>query len=118
MTDFFDFVNVPWATPPSPPQQVKTLPCVMEALNSVAISPNPAPAGGQATLTLSLSKNAIQNVTVSLSSDQPNVVPSNTQIANGTSSATLTITVPSGITSLTITGSIAGIPVSATVPVQ
>lgn len=118
MTEFFDFVNVPWASPPSPPQQVKTLPCIMEALSSVAVSPNPAPAGGQATLTLTLSKNAIQNVTVALSSDQPNVVPSAAQIANGTPSTTLNITVPSGITSLTITGSIAGIPVSTTLPVQ
>jgi phospholipase C len=118
MAEFFDFVNVPWATPPTPPQQAKTLPCVMEALNSVAISPNPAPAGGQAMLTLSLSKNAIQNVKVSLSSDQPNVVPPNTQIANGTSSVTLNIPVPSGVTSLTVTGSITGIPVSTTVPVQ
>lgn len=118
MTEFFDFVNVPWATPPSPPRQVKTLACIMEALNSVTVSPNPAPAGGQATLTLTLSKNAIQNVNVALSSDQPNVVPATTQIANGTSSTTLNISVPSGISSLTITGSIAGIPVSTTVPVQ
>jgi hypothetical protein len=65
-----------------------------------------------------LSKNAIQNVTVALSSDQPNVVPPSTQIANGTSSTTLNISVPSGITSLTITGSIAGISASTTVPVQ
>ena len=27
MTEFFDFVNVPWATPPTPPVQKKTLPC-------------------------------------------------------------------------------------------
>ena len=118
MAEFFDFMNVPWATPPNPPQQVKSLPCIMEALNSITVSPNPAPAGGQATVSLSLSKNAIQNVTVALSSDRPNVVPPSTQIANGTSSTTLNISVPSGITSLTITGSIAGISASTTVPVQ
>lgn len=27
MTEFFDFVNVPWATPPSPPAQNTTAPC-------------------------------------------------------------------------------------------
>jgi hypothetical protein len=118
MTEFFDFVNVPWATPPTTPQQVRNLPCVMAALNAVTISPNPAPAGGQAAVTFSLSKNAIQNLTVALSSDQPNVVPPTAQIANGTSSTTLNITVPSGINLLTITGTIAGIPVTATVPVQ
>jgi hypothetical protein len=118
MTEFFDFINVPWATPPSPPKQVKSLPCIMEALNSITVSPNPAPAGGQATVSFSLSKNAIQNVAVALSSDQPNVLPPTTQIAIGTSSTTLNISVPSGITSITITGSIAGIPVSTIVPVQ
>src|SRR5204863_336230 len=50
MTEFFDFVNVPWATPPTPPNQLHNLPCIMEALNSVTISPNPAPAGGQASV--------------------------------------------------------------------
>jgi phospholipase C len=118
MTEFFDFVNVPLAAPPSPPTQLKGMPCVLEALNAVTISPNPAPAGTQATVTLSLSKNAIQNVTVSLSSSSSGVVPPSTQIAIGTSSTTLTISVPTGITSLTITGSIGGIPVSGTVPVQ
>jgi phospholipase C len=29
MTEFFDFVNVPWATPPSPPVQNTTAPCVL-----------------------------------------------------------------------------------------
>jgi phospholipase C len=118
MTEFFDFVNVPLAIPPTPPAQLKNMPCVLEALDAVTISPNPAAAGGQATVTLSLSKNAIQNVTVTLSSSSSGVVPPSAQIANGTSSATLNITVPTGITSLTITGSIAGIPVSGTVPVQ
>jgi len=118
MTEFFDFVNVPRATPPAPPTQLKNMPCVLEALNAATISPNPAPAGGQATVTLSLSKNAIQNVTVSLSSSSSGVVPPSAQIANGTSSTTFTITVPTGITSLTITGSIGGIPVGGTVPVQ
>jgi phospholipase C len=118
MTEFFDFVNVPLATPPTPPAQLKNLPCVLEALNAVTISPNPASAGGQATVTLSLSKNAIQNVTVSLSSSSSGVVPASAPIAVGTSLATFNITVPTGITSLTITGSIGGIPVSGTVPVQ
>jgi phospholipase C len=118
MTEFFDFANVPWAAPPTPPNQVKNMACVLEALNAVTISPNPAPAGGQATVTWSLAKNAIQDTTVSLSSNPSGVVPPSAVIANGTSSTTLTITVPTGITSLTITGSIAGIPVSGTVPVQ
>ncbi len=118
MTEFFDFVNVPRGTPPAPPTQLKNMPCVLEALNAATISPNPAPAGGQATVTLSLSKNAIQNVTVSLSSSSSGVVPPSAQIANGTSSTTFPITVPTGITSLTITGSIGGIPVGGTVPVQ
>jgi phospholipase C len=118
MTEFFDFANVPWATPPTPPTQLKTMPCVLEALNGVTISPNPAPAGGQATVTLSLAKPAIQNVTVSLSSSSGAVMPSSAQIANGTSSTTFTINVPTGITSLTITGTIGGIPVSGTVQVQ
>ena len=118
MTEFFDFVNVPWATPPTPPQQVKNLPCVLEVLSAITIAPNPAPAGGQATVTLSLAKNAIQNTTVALSSSPTGVVPPNATIANGTSSTTVPINVPSGITSLTVTGSIGGIPVSATVPVQ
>ena len=117
MTEFFDFVNVPWATPPTPPNQLRNLPCIMEALNSVTISPNPAPAGGQATVTLTLVKNAIQNLTVNLLADSPNVVPATAQIANGTSSATVNITVPTGVTSLTVTGAIGGIPVSGTVPV-
>jgi phospholipase C len=118
MSEFFDFVNVPWATPPTPPNQVRNLPCILEALNAVTIAPNPAPAGGQATITLSLSKNAIQNLMVNLSADSPNIVPATAQIANGTSSATVNITVPTGVTSLTVTGAIGGIPVSGTVPVQ
>lgn len=118
MSEFFDFVNVPFATPPTPPNQLLNLPCILEALSSVTISPNPAPAGGQATVTLSLAKNAIQNLTVNLTADSPNVVPATTPIAIGTSSATVNITVPSGVTSLTVTGVIGGIPVSGTVPVQ
>ncbi len=118
MTEFFDFVKVPWSTPPTPPRQLQNMGCVLEALNAVTILPNPAIAGGQATVTLSLVKNAIQNTTVDLSSSPPGVLPPSAVIANGTASTTLNITVPSGTTSLTITGSIGGIPVSTTVPVQ
>jgi phospholipase C len=118
MTEFFDFTNVPWATPPTTSKQDRSMPCLVETLNAVTITPNPAPAGGQATVTFSLAKNTIQDITVSLSSNPPGVVPSSATIANGTSSTTLTITVPGGITSLTITGVIGGIPVSGTVPVQ
>lgn len=118
MTEFFDFVNVPWSTPPTPPVQPQNMPCVLEALNGVSIMPNPAPAGGQATLILSLAHNAIQNTTISLSSIPSGVVPSSAAIANGASSTSLTVNVPSGITSLTITGVIGGIPVSGTVPVR
>ena len=32
MTEFFDFVNVPWATPPSPPVQPTNGPCYMNKL--------------------------------------------------------------------------------------
>ena len=118
MSEFFDFVNVPWATPPTPPQQVRNLPCILEALSAVTISPNPAPAGGQATVTFGLSKNALQNLTIAVSSNPTNLLPSTAQIATGTSSTTLNITVPAGITSLTVTGSVGGIPVTGTVPVQ
>jgi phospholipase C len=118
MTEFFDFVNVPWATPPKPPVQVQNLPCVLGALNAVTIAPSPAPAGGHATVTLSLAKNALQTMTVSLSSNPAGVTPSSAIIANGTPSTSLMINVPTGITSLTITGAIGGIPVSGTVPVQ
>jgi hypothetical protein len=92
--------------------------CVLETLSGITVSPNPAPAGGQATVTLSLSKAAIQDVTVLLSSDSPNVVPPSAVIANTTSSTSFNINVPTGISSLTITGTIGGIPVSGTVPVQ
>jgi phospholipase C len=34
MTEFFDFVNVPWAIPPSPPSQPDTLPCDRSMLPS------------------------------------------------------------------------------------
>lgn len=119
MTEFFDFSNVPWSTPPSNvPAQSKSMPCVLETLAAVTFSPNPAPAGGQATVTLSLAKAAFENVTVSLSSSSSNVVPSTTTIAMGSSAASLAINVPTGITSLTVTGTIGGIPVSGTVPVQ
>jgi phospholipase C len=119
MTDFFDFANVPWATPPSNvPKQDQSMQCVLETLSGITVSPNPAPAGGQATVTLSLSKAAIQDVTVLLSSDSPNVVPPSAVIANTTSSTSFNINVPTGISSLTITGTIGGIPVSGTVPVQ
>src|SRR5215813_11861039 len=71
MSEFFDFVNVPWTTPPAPPQQLQNMPCILEALSGVTISPNPAPAGGQATVKFSLSKQAMENVTVSLSASSP-----------------------------------------------
>jgi phospholipase C len=119
MTEFFDFTNVPWATPPSNvPAQTASMPCVLEALSGVTISPNPAPAGGLATVTLSLSKPAFENVTVSLSSSSANVVPQSATIATGSSSTSFNINVPSGITSLTVTGAIGGIPVSGTVPAK
>jgi len=118
MTEFFDFNNVPWATPPTPPKQLQNMSCVLEALSAVNISPNPAPAGGQATVTLSLAKSAIQNTTVYLSSKPGGVLPSSASIPNGTSSTTLNVTVPTGTSSLTVTGYIGGIPLSATVPVQ
>lgn len=130
MTEFFDFANVPWKTPPTPPQQARNLPCVLETLGPfvtpsgtilppVSISPNPAPAGGQATVTLNLTKNAIQSATVYLSSDSPVAsLPATETIATGAQNVSFNITVPTGITSLTITGTIGGIPVSGTVPVQ
>ena len=120
MSEFFDFVKVPWATPPTPPAPTGGMPCILEALNAVTVSPSPAPAGGQATVTLSLAlpAPATQNVVVSLSASSPGVVPASATIAENTSSISLPITIPTGITSLTITGSIGGIPVSGTVPVQ
>ena len=118
MTEFFDFNNVPWAVPPTPPKQLQNMSCVLEALNAVTISPNPAPAGGQATVTLSLAKSAIQNITVYLSSKPGGVVPSSVVIPNGASSAALNITVPTGTSSLTVTGYVGGIPLSRTVPAQ
>jgi phospholipase C len=119
MTEFFDFVSVPWATPPANvPTQDQSMQCVLESLSGITVSPSPAPSGGQATVKLSLSKAAIQDVTVSVSADQPGVVPPSAVIANATSSTSFNIAVPTGVTSLTITGSIGGIPVSGTVPVQ
>jgi phospholipase C len=118
MTEFFDFVNAPWATPPTPPTQVRNLTCTLEVLSHIAVSPNPAPAGGQATVTLNFIKNAITDATVSLSSNPGGVLPGSAVITTGSSSTTLPINVPSGITSLTLTGSVGGIPVSVTVPVQ
>ena len=119
MTEFFDFVRVPWATPPSNvPTQDRSMQCVLGALSGITISPNPAPAGGQATVTLSLSQAAIQNMMVLLSADSPNVVPQSAVIAINTTSTALSINVPTGITSLTVTGTIGGLPVSGTVPVQ
>src|SRR6266704_1835466 len=35
MTEFFDFANMSWATPPTPPKQVKNMACVLEAVNAV-----------------------------------------------------------------------------------
>jgi phospholipase C len=32
MTEFFDFVNGPWMTPPTPPAQPDTMPCYMDRL--------------------------------------------------------------------------------------
>jgi hypothetical protein len=101
-----------------PPKQLQNMSCVLEALNAVTISPNPAPAGGQATVTLSLAKSAIQNITVYLSSKPGGVVPSSVVIPNGASSAALNITVPTGTSSLTVTGYVGGIPLSRTVPAQ
>ena len=118
MTEFFDFINIPWATPPTPPVQLENMKCVVEALSGITFSPNPAPAGGQTTVSLNLIKPAIENAPVSLSSDIPGVVPASTTIATGTTSTSFTINVPTGITSLTITGTIGGLPVSGTVPVQ
>ena len=118
MTEFFDFAGVPWATPPTPPKQLQNMSCVLEALSAITISPNPAPAGGQATVTLSLAKGAIQNTTVYLSSKPGGVLPSSASIPNGGSSTTLNITVPTGTNSLTVTGYVGGIPLSLTVPVQ
>jgi phospholipase C len=118
MTEFFDFVNDPWATPPSPPAQPTNLPCVLEALSGITVSPNPAPAGGQATVTLSLSKAAIQNTTVLLSSNPAGVVPPSAVISSGSSSTSFPVSVPTGITSLIVSGSIGGIADSVTVPVQ
>lgn len=123
--EFLDFVNVPWATPPTPqsiPTQSKGMQCELEALSSITFTPNPAPAGSQAMVTLSLSHATMDNVTVSLSSNPPGVVPSSEQFLSTTtppmSSIQIPITVPTGITSLTVTGSIGGISVSGTVPVQ
>jgi phospholipase C len=117
--EFFDFVKVPWATPPSDvPTQDRSMQCVLGALSGITVSPNPAPAGGPATVTLNLSKAAIQDMTVALSADSPGVVPPSAVIGNNTSSTAFNITVPTGITSLTITGAIGGIPLSGTVPVQ
>lgn len=119
MTEFFDFGNAPWKTPPTPPAQARNLACVLESLSAVTVAPNPAPAGAPATVTLSLSKGAIQPTTVYLSSNPPvSSLPSSVSIATGASSASFNITVPSGTSSLTITGYIGGIPVSTTVPVQ
>jgi phospholipase C len=118
MTEFFDFDAVPWATPPNPPQQPQNMPCILEALSAVTISPNPAPAGGQATVTVQLIKNAIQNTTVALTSNPSGLLPSSTVIATGSSSTALTISVPTGINALTVTGSVEGIPQAVTVPVQ
>ena len=32
MTEFFDFVNQPWMTPPSPPAQDRSKPCYLDHL--------------------------------------------------------------------------------------
>jgi phospholipase C len=121
MTEFFDFASAPWATPPSPPKQLVNLPCQLGALNAVTISPNPAPAGGQATVTLSLSHTPAPNLgdmSVALSASSSGVVAASAVIPANSTSTSFNITVPTGITSLTITGTIGGIPVSGTVPVQ
>jgi hypothetical protein len=123
--EFLDFVNVPWATAPTPqsiPKQSKGMQCELEVLSSITFSPNPAPAGGPAMVTLNLSHPTLDNVTVSLSSNPPGVVPPSEQFSSTTtppmSSIQIPITVPTGITSLTVTGSIGGISVSGTVQVQ
>jgi phospholipase C len=117
-SEFLDLVDAPWTPPPSPPKQARTLPCILETLNAVTITPNPALAGGQATVTLSLAKAAIQDVTVELSSNPAALVPPSVSITNGSSSTAITVNVPTGITSLTIIGTIGGIPVSGSVSVQ
>ena len=127
MTEFFDFVNVPWATPPKPPKQVQNLGCILETLSSITLSPSPAPAGGQATVTLNMTKDPLQNVTVYLTSNPAGAVPAsivfptNAPACSASSSAvcvSFNATIPSGTNSLTITGTTGGIPVSATFPVH
>ena len=63
-------------------------------------------------------KSAIQDVTVELSSNPTALVPPSVSITTGSSSTTITVNVPTGITYLTITGTIGGIPVSGSVSVQ
>ncbi|HEU5335739.1 MAG TPA: alkaline phosphatase family protein [Terriglobales bacterium] len=125
MTEFFDFANAPWATPPKPPAQARNLPCILEALSSITVSPNPVLAGGQATVMLNMTKDPIQNVTVNLTSNPPGAVPASVAFPTNAPACTPTTycvivnaTVPNGTNSLTITGTIGGIPVSTTVPVQ
>jgi phospholipase C len=120
MLEFFDFTNAPWTTPPSNvPVQSTSAPCVILALSALTISPNPAVAGAQANVKLLLNKAATQNATAQLSS-MPAVsdLPSSVSIVTGSTSAAFSITVPTGTSSLTITGNIGGIALSGTVPVQ
>jgi len=119
MLEFFDFSKAPWKTPPLPPVQSTSAPCVIEVLSSITFSPNPALPGTQATVTLTLNKPSPQNITVQLSSKPAlSDLPSSVPITKGTASTSFNITVPSGMTSLTVTGSIGGISTSGTVNVQ
>jgi len=117
MLEFFDFGNVPWGTHPTPPEQSRAGSCVIEVLNAVTITTTAA--AGQATVSLTLNKAAVQNVTVELSgSSGISGLPSSVSIAAGSSAATpFTISAPSG-TTVTVTGSIGGIPVSGMATIQ
>lgn len=122
MMDFFDFTNVPWRTPPTPPPQSTSGSCVIEALGGTmgAGGVNITPlGGGQATVSLTLNKAGVQNVTVKLSGS-PGItgLPASVPIAAGaTAAAPFTISAPAG-TTVTVTGSIAGIAVSGTATMQ
>lgn len=122
MMDFFDFTNVPWRTPPTPPAQSTSGSCVIEALGGTmgAGGVNITPlGGGQATVSLTLNKAGVQNVTVKLSGS-PGItgLPATVPIAAGaTAAAPFTISAPAG-TTVTVTGSIGGIAVSGTATMQ
>jgi phospholipase C len=123
MLEFFDFTNVPWRTPPTPPAQLTSGSCVIEALGSTVAGSNGVNitpiGGGQATVSLTLNKAGVQDVTVKLSGS-PGIsgLPSSVPIPAGSTAATpFTISAPSG-TVVTITGSIGGIAVSGSATMQ